>query len=322
MTRLRLRTPSRLHFGLLGWGPQSPRQFGGVGLMIDSPGIELTAEPAPAWSAEGPLASRALDVARRVAARLEASGIPATPARMTILHAPEEHVGLGVGTQLSLAVARLILSLAGVSDLSTATLADLSGRGRRSGIGLHGFTHGGLIVDGGRRTELGVPPLLAHLAFPSNWSVLVILPERSQGLHGPDEARAFAALPPIPDSVTDHLCRLVLLGLLPAVLERDFVSFGDSLAAMQRHVGHGFAPVQGGTFAHPELETIVTQLKNEGFRGAGQSSWGPTLYAFSDQPPEEREDRLDRLRVRYSLNPASAFWTIASPHGATDEAAP
>ena len=45
MTRLlRILTPSRLHFGLLGWGPQAPRQFGGVGLMVERPGLEIVAE--------------------------------------------------------------------------------------------------------------------------------------------------------------------------------------------------------------------------------------------------------------------------------------
>ena len=51
--RLYVRTPSRLHFGLLGWGPEVARQFGGIGLMIDSPGIELIAEPADALDCRG-----------------------------------------------------------------------------------------------------------------------------------------------------------------------------------------------------------------------------------------------------------------------------
>jgi len=78
-TRIRIRTPSRLHFGLLAWGPRSPRQFGGVGLMIEEPRLELTAEPAAHWHAEGPLAPRALQIALRVAARLAAEGIEPTP---------------------------------------------------------------------------------------------------------------------------------------------------------------------------------------------------------------------------------------------------
>jgi beta-ribofuranosylaminobenzene 5'-phosphate synthase len=322
MTRLRIRTPSRLHFGLLGWGPHAPRQFGGVGLMIDAPGIELAAEPAPRWSAEGPLAPRALQVAERVAARLVATGNPVSPARLTILRAPEEHVGLGVGTQLSLGVARAVIELTGLAAPSTAALADYSGRGLRSGIGLHGFALGGLIVDGGRRSPEGIPPLLARLEFPAEWSALVILPERTPGLHGPDEALAFAGLPPIPVAVTDRLCRLVLLGLLPAVLERDIASFGDALAEIQRLVGRGFAPAQGGTFAHAGLESLVSELKAEGLHGAGQSSWGPTLYAFTDLPPDDRDALLRRLRDRLSLDPTSIFWTVASRQGATLEPSP
>jgi len=41
------------------------RRFGGVGLMVRQPGIRLTVRPALAWSAEGPLAERALAYARR-----------------------------------------------------------------------------------------------------------------------------------------------------------------------------------------------------------------------------------------------------------------
>src|SRR5262245_35699678 len=104
MTRVRVETPSRLHFGLLAWGPDAPRQFGGVGLMVESPGLLLTAEPSERWAAEGPLAERALSVAQRIAGE---------PVRIRVHRAPPEHVGLGVGTQLSLAVTRAVLALTG-----------------------------------------------------------------------------------------------------------------------------------------------------------------------------------------------------------------
>ena len=116
---IRIRTPSRLHFGLFSlpsanssaWLNQEGeatlprRQFGGVGLMIDKPGIELTVEAATTWSAEGPLggarpALRANSIARAV-------GIHET-FQIHIESAAPEHVGLGTGTQLGLAVARAI----------------------------------------------------------------------------------------------------------------------------------------------------------------------------------------------------------------------
>src|ERR1700722_15761800 len=117
---LRIRAPSRLHFGLMSllaegsaWPDRKgcpilpARRFGGVGLMIESPGLVLRVEPASDWSAEGPLAGRALETARCFAAAVEADAPGATnPQRLLIESAPCEHVGLGTGTQLALAVAQ------------------------------------------------------------------------------------------------------------------------------------------------------------------------------------------------------------------------
>ena len=73
-------TPSRLHFGLLslaGEGEAWPdrrgervlpaRRFGGVGLMVERPGVHVAASAAAAWSADGPLAEPALALALRFA---------------------------------------------------------------------------------------------------------------------------------------------------------------------------------------------------------------------------------------------------------------
>ena len=66
---------------------------------------------------------------------------------------------------------------------------------------------------------------VARLPFPEDWSILVVRPPGESGLHGPDESRAFANLPPFTQDVTDSLCRLVLLEILPAVIERDLRGF-------------------------------------------------------------------------------------------------
>src|ERR1700730_2494778 len=100
MNGIRIQTASRLHFGLLAWKSGLLREFGGIGLMIAAPGIALEARLAPAWQAEVPLAKRALQFAERMAARLAQEGALALPpARIRILRAAPEHVGLGTGTQ-------------------------------------------------------------------------------------------------------------------------------------------------------------------------------------------------------------------------------
>jgi beta-ribofuranosylaminobenzene 5'-phosphate synthase len=316
MTGIRIRTPSRLHFGLLGWGPIARRQFGGVGLMIDAPGIEMVAELASKWTVEGPLASRLQPLIARLRERMGQTGIILPELRIGIVRAPREHVGLGVGTQLSLAAARVILELAGVTEPGIDDLARLAGRGHRSGIGLHGFHHGGLIVDGGRKGEADIPPLLARVPFPEDWSILVVQPTGPSGLHGSEEVRAFAHLPPIALDVTDRLCRLVLLEILPAVIEHDLTAFGAALSELQERVGACFAPAQGGIYNAPAAAAIVEELKGLGFVGVGQSSWGPTLYAFAQLSDREIAASSRQLRQRFGLDESSVFWTKASNRGA------
>jgi beta-RFAP synthase len=286
--------------------------------MIDRPGVELSAAPSDEWRAEGPLADRSLRIATAVAARLAAEGHPPVPLRITIRCAPPEHVGLGTGTQLSLAVARCLAIAAGLEDSPVAQLATWAGRGLRSGIGLHGFHRGGLIVDGGHRLmgDATTPPLLCRHDFPADWSILVVIPPIESGLFGADESRAFAALPPFPETLVDRLCRLVLLGLLPAVVERDLTSFGAALDELQHRVGEAFAPAQGGAYAHPSLADVVAWLRRQGLQGVGQSSWGPTLYGFllADEP--RREAIAHNLREAFGLPPDTVFWTVADNTGA------
>src|SRR5205823_5324524 len=102
-----------------------------------------------------------------------------------------------------------LTELAGLAGTSVETLALLTGRGQRSGVGIHGFREGGLIVDAGRRESRSVPTRLLQLPFPEEWSILIIIPERATGLFGSEEAHAFDTLSPLPDASSDRLCRLV-----------------------------------------------------------------------------------------------------------------
>lgn len=285
--------------------------------MIESPGITLSAEPAGSWGAAGPLAARVEQLLQDLPPRLAEAGIPVQPVHITVHSAPAEHVGLGVGTQLSLAVAWALLRLAGVEDWTAGDLGRLAGRGARSGIGIHGFRSGGLIVDGGRKGGTGIPPLVARLALPEDWSILIVQPDGRRGLHGADESRAFAQLPTIAGHVTERLFRLVLLELLPAVAERDLPAFGAAVSELQAHVGALFAAAQGGPFTSPRAATLLDQLGRSGFTGIGQSSWGPTLYAFADRPGDEVLAQAHRLCRRLGLEETATRVTRADNQGAS-----
>jgi beta-ribofuranosylaminobenzene 5'-phosphate synthase len=295
---IRIRTPSRLHFGLFSlpaahasaWLNQEGaatlprRQFGGVGLMIDRPGIDLVVEPGKTWSATGPHAERALRFAQTYCA---SAGIQEA-FRVRIVSAAPEHAGLGTGTQLGLAVARAIAELTGQPARDAVTLARHVGRGLRSALGVHGFDHGGFLVEGGKTTEAAISPLIAHHDFPGEWGVVLVMHGHLRGIHGGREIDAFADLArrEHDDRTTETLTRIVLLGMIPALVERDLTTFGEALYDYNRRVGEMFQAAQGGLYAHPELEELIKMARAAGFSAVGQSSWGPAVFVVHDDGPQ------------------------------------
>ena len=215
---VRVWTPSRLHFGLLslaadgemwpgrcGEALSPARRFGGVGLMIESPGVQFAALEAGAWSAEGPLAERALAFANRFTdgIRGERPEMRLPPRRLVVERAPPEHVGLGVGTQLGLAVARSLAETWGLA-CDAQELAQRIGRGRRSALGVHGFARGGFLVESGKSSVRdGLAPLAARTDFPVAWRLVLATPREAPGLHGEGEQDAFARLTGSPQGGAD-----------------------------------------------------------------------------------------------------------------------
>ncbi|HEY5313496.1 MAG TPA: hypothetical protein VIK18_13305 [Pirellulales bacterium] len=304
---------SRLHCGMFSFGRPDVRRFGGVGLMIDRPGLELTVVPADRFVATGAETDRV----SQCVGRLVAAGWFAQPpaCRVDICRPPPAHAGLGSGTQLALAVAAGLSALSGRPPCDARQLAAATGRGLRSAIGLHGFAVGGLLVEAGkqRRDELG--PLVARVDLPDRWRFLLITPTGSQGLSGEAEVQAFDRLPAVPLPTTERLCRLALLDMLPAAQAGDFAHFSQAYFEYGHLAGACFATEQGSAYASPRLAEIVGRVRAMGIGGIIQSSWGPTLAALL--PDRSAADELAHA-LRADPVTADAKFEIAAPvnHGA------
>ncbi len=275
---IKVTAPARLHLGFLDLNGDLGRRYGSIGLSVDDPATELTVSPAENFSASGPESARALTAAKRFAELFA----PGKAFKVDVARAIPAHAGLGSGTQLALAVGSAILGLGGLSKEASA-LGEMVERGARSAIGITAFEQGGFIIDGGRGEANHAPPLLVRIAFPEDWRIILVLDPAETGVHGEKEAKAFKALPPSPAASAGHLCRLTLMRLLPGLVEVDVKAFGSALTEIQAHVGSHFAAAQGGTpWSSPAVGRIVGELGQHGATGLGQSSWGPTGFAFAE----------------------------------------
>jgi beta-ribofuranosylaminobenzene 5'-phosphate synthase len=210
------------------------------------------------------------------------------------------HAGLGSGTQLALAIGAGVATLEGVAPDLRAIAARL-GRGKRSGIGVGTFGQGGAVLDCGPGAGT-LPPVLCRLLFPPEWRVLLIFDLASAGIHGADEVAAFAAVPDFPEARTAELCRRLLLGALPALAESDFKRFCAEIGYLQACMADYFAPLQGGPYASSGVAELLDWLAGEGVTGIGQSSWGPTGFAFAESEAEG-EALLAHARARARGSP-------------------
>ncbi|MBR2536097.1 MAG: GHMP kinase [Hyphomicrobium sp.] len=284
LTSVRVSAPARLHLGFLDMNGALGRRFGSIGMAVDQPATRLSATRANTNSATGAESTRVLKLIQMFA---KGSG---TGFAIDVAEAIPAHAGLGSGTQLALAVGTAIARLQG-RELGRDELADTGERGMRSGIGLAAFDGGGFLIDGGRGPSDRAPPVILRSDFPDDWRVLLVLDPSRAGVSGDAEKTAFATLPEFPQTAAAHICHLVLMKLVPGLKEKDIAAFGEALTEIQQLVGTHFAPRQGGSpWTSPAVGRIAKRMQDQGATGIGQSSWGPTGFAFVDS--DEAASRL------------------------------
>ena len=318
-----VRTGARLHFGPLASGAEAGRCFGGIGMMVAEPAIafrvvEYSVERTVGCSPETSERIRRLREAVRHVSDVPESDQPkhdrleayptGSPLSWEFDTPPVEHAGFGTGTQLSLAVASVLARREPAPWPTETEIAQRCGRGRRSAIGLHGFAQGGFLVDAGQAGQGALGELAVRLPVPEAWRIVILRPRDSgPGLHGAKELAAFEALSPMAPALTDRLCRLTLMEILPALQTGDCLAFGTAVAEYGRAIGNYFAPVQGGVFADPRVRELDRQWPELGQRLV-QSSWGPAVVTFA---PTEltalhlRQEIIDRSGSHWQIDVAS-----------------
>lgn len=201
----------------------------------------------------------------------------------------EAHVGLGRTTQFNMALAKLGAEY-NMKRLNAIELAKLVKRGGTSGVGVHLFERGGLVVEGGHSlkvknrvlpsdySEAPPPPLLIRRDFP--WMIYAVIPEGKR-VFGTTEKKMFESYKP---QGTDELARVVLMEFIPSVVERELEGALDALWKIQC-LGFKKVEVENQT---DKVKDFMRKLYARGFP-SGLSSFGPTIFTFVSTRREGEE---------------------------------
>ena len=294
-----IETPSRLHLTLIDLNGSHGRIDGGVGITVEKPCLRIKAEHASNNGVKVVFSNSIPQfdgISNDYFQKIENASIKVKDAlkidggfKFTVDSAYSSHSGLGSGTQLSLAVAKLV-SMMDNQDLKAIDLAKIVGRGGTSGIGVESFENGGFIIDGGHKSiekpnflpssasNASPAPIIARYDFPLDWKIVLVIPNVERGVSGAKEVDAFQNYCPIPLYEVEKLSHLLLMKLMPAVVEHDLDSFGTAVNKIQ---GIGFKKIENN-LQNPIISQIINDLRIAGAAGVGMSSFGPALYAVTD----------------------------------------
>jgi len=290
---VQIKTPSRLHFGLIDLNGELGRINGSLGVALESPfwliraGEKITPNSSTLPEEfQKQLSTFKTNFDQQFETNSESINF-------SFLKAIPAHVGLGSKTQFLLAVGAILAEIHHL-NLHPQALAKVAQRGGTSGIGVAAFDAGGFIVDGGHSFGPGKttttfqpssastappPPVLFQSPLPHSWKFLILTPKGLKGFFGPEEQQLFAECCPVPARDVERLSRLILMKILPAVKEADIKTFGRGLTELQtKFKRFGFEKYSG---------TIVTELlelmrKKNFIFGSGISSFGPTVFGLTN----------------------------------------
>ncbi len=311
---LEIRTPSRLHAGLLAIMEGEANRFGGWGAMVDAPAFRMTARRADRYNALplGPWQGRAESIAQRWLEHRARRELP--PIEIRLEEEPPSHFGLGSGTQFACALATilelahrlypidasaslesLLVNHPSPIDLARPLAANLfwshttgweelrkiTMRGERSHIGLRGFLEGGFIFDRGRDPARGPTECrTTRHSSVGSWRFLLSFPTSFDTISGHQESSFFEICENSPNPHRQKMMNLIEETILPGWMQGELSNIGEAIHTYGFHAGEIFGAVQLGPYRSQEIANRVDYLRSLGIEGVCQSSWGPLVFGI------------------------------------------
>lgn len=335
MVLLEVRTGCRLHFGLMELCPSAPWCYGGLGIMLDSPGFRLRLSGRHGERAE--INGGTPEVSQRIQSVLRRRQELVPGARVPEFIAVESelplHSGLGSGTQLASAIAAGADVFTRENQDATWTSGDWyefsvafpempdqwllehSGRGARSAVGLKGFFSAGLVMDYGNRPDEDFATRTQVLNLPEPWRVITLCPELDELTSGEKEHTLLSKIGRQTNPHSQRMYALAEKALHLATKAVNFDPFTSCLEEYMEWAGRVFLEHQGGMYNGEKVASAVELARAVGLQGVGQSSWGPTVFGFTKNQAKA-EEAVRELKSRGSSSPIAINISTPATKGA------
>jgi len=285
-------TPARLHFGFLEINNHyHNNSFGGIGLSIDKFHTKIKMRKNEKKKIKGKCLNKASSFLNTFCRKKKIK----TKFLLNIEKSTPQHIGLGSGTQLALAIGKAVSDLNKL-NLNIKKIAQILNRSYRSNVGLMNFEHGGFLIDLKIKNKFFTG--IDKVFFPVDWKIILIK-DSKQGLHGKNEIEVFKKIKDFPKTNNIRLIDLVLLKIHPSLIENNFNEFSKAITKLQNIIGNYFNVFQGGVFSSPAVNNVLNFLKRKNVLGYGQTSWGPSGFAFFSNI-KEAEQMKTMLKKRFS----------------------
>ena len=283
-------TPARLHFGFLELSNSCASKFGGIGLSINKFHTKIIVKKNTRMKFKGKISNKASFFLTKFCKKNKIK----PGFSLNIEKSSPQHIGLGSGTQLALSIGTAISFLNNINS-NIENIAKTLNRGLRSNIGLINFKRGGFLID--LKIKNRFYTNIDKVFFPEEWKIILIK-DKNQGLHGKNELDAFKKLKSLKKN-NINLTDLVLLKIYPSLIEKNFDKFSKAITKLQNEMSISFKSFQGGKFSSSSVSKVLNFLKKRNIKGYGQTSWGPSGFAFFPNIKKAKQMRI-KLVKRFS----------------------
>lgn len=316
----------RFHWSLVDMSGASRRMFGGFGIAVNAYPTVACAEPDKELYVEtnGSVEDRTRDNLLTALHKAGAQGLNIN-CRLSIQSDLKPHSGFGSATQIILTAMDAVSTL-NEWQITPEQIIDISGRGRVSLISWSTHYHGGFCIDAGQPYDSTREYLPSHTPgdrkpslfigswrFPEEWKISLLGESSDVAVSAEEEDDFMRANTPMDKQ--SGLSSVVELyhGVLPAVIEKNYVTFADSLSCIQRY------SYKSAELSAQEEKTVsaLHMLWKKNF-AAALSSHGPLLSVihFGDKTPD-----IMQLAKEYGLS-YSGPYDVIQKHDAIEPCNP